>query len=402
MVFIIKVELPRENSTKSYSICHEVLTQLGEDIPQAYYSNQMYNMLKTTSEMMERIVSDTDLLDMKEMTEKNITYMEFYGVMTASAYFARPEMRPFLICRKVQLTINTNSLCVGSIMCVIEYASMLCEGGKDIEGASRIGKAAMSCFKKRYLSRVWLPRVNCVYYSFVAFYTEPLQSCADMLRLGFDVGMSAGDTVSAIYNAACHIKTALASGERLPILLDKVDYYLGLAETYQHKICIIILSILRDTILTLIGKAGLTSLTHNYDAPPGVPNQILEIIQIHSAMKSYWQGHCERCRFQVEKLLKISSCVGKGKDIENMVIMFIHGLNSFQVLRTRNVNNVKIRYVQKKAIDVFRHATSHSGWNFRNKVGGVQQFIFWIFCFSISFDPQHLNSFLHTLLRFFC
>jgi hypothetical protein len=160
----------------------------------------------------------------------------------------------------------------------------------------------------------------------------------------------------------------LAAGESLPILLDKVDYYLGLAETYQIKIANILFSIFRDTISALISKAGSTIPTHNSDAPAGVPNQILETMHIHSAIRAFWQGHSMRCQFLVEKFLKISTCAGKMKDIDNMLILSIHGLNSFRVLRTRNINSHKIKSVPKKAINVFTTATSHSGWNFRNKV----------------------------------
>ena len=400
--FIIAVELARENSTKSYLICHEVLTQLGEDIPQAFYIKQMPNMVKKTSAMVERIVSDTDLLNLKEMNEEKTLIMDFYGAMLASAHFSKPEMRLFLVCRKVQLTMNTDSLCKESILGFIEYAAVLCGGGKDIEVALRLGKAAMSCFKKRYHSEIMTSRLTIFYYSFLAFYIEPLQSSADMFRLGFDVGMSVGETVAAFFNAAYHIKTALAAGESLPILLDKVDYYLGLAETYQIKIANIILSIFRDTISTLIGKAGSTIPTHNYDTPAGVPNQILETMHIHSAIKAFWQGHCMRCQFLVEKLLKVSTCAGKTKDIDNMLILSIHGLNSFRVLRARNINSHKIKSVPKVAINVFMTATSHSGWNFRNKVRYNNYRL--ILCFPLFVTPHtsFLNSCPYLLFRSIC
>ncbi len=131
--FIIAVELARENSTKSYLICHEVLTQLGEDIPQAFYIKQMPNMVKKTSAMVERIVSDTDLLNLKEMNEEKTLIMDFYGAMLASAHFSKPEMRLFLVCRKVQLTMNTDSLCKESILGFIEYAAVLCGGGRTLK-----------------------------------------------------------------------------------------------------------------------------------------------------------------------------------------------------------------------------------------------------------------------------
>jgi len=203
-----------------------------------------------------------------------------------------------------------------------------------------------------------------------------------MLRFGFDASMSAGENAVAFFNAVYHIKTALAGGVRLPTLLDKVDYYLGMAVTYQNKIANIYLSIFRDTISTLIGKAGSTSSIHNcIDAPTGGPDPLLTTIYMHSAIKAYWQGHCEMCQFQVEKLLK--SQVEKlrksdfnpwhWEDIDSMMIVFISGLNSFRLLRMRKgkSSRCKISLVPKNAIKMLMTATSHSSWNFRNKVSAT-------------------------------
>ncbi|KAL3816018.1 LOW QUALITY PROTEIN: hypothetical protein ACHAXA_010789 [Cyclostephanos tholiformis] len=366
------IELPSENSIKSYSICHDVLTQLGEYIPNGFYRNQIANMFETTSVMVERIVSETDLLDMKKMDGMNATLLDFYGIMSSSAMFARPEMRLFLICRKVQLTMTSNTLCEESIMGLLEFASVLCIKEKGVIVGSRLGKVAMSCFNKRYRSTRAMSRLYLLYYSLIAFHTEPLQSCADMLRLGFDVGMSAGETIGAFFSAVYHIKTALATGERLPTLLDKVDYYLGLAEIYQHKFGTILLSITRDTISTLIGKAGLFTPISNFDAPAGAPEFIIKASLTRSAVVAFWQGHCERCQFYVEKLLKLSSVNYYRESYfldEYLVTLVIHGLNSFQVLRTRNIRSgVKIKSVPKKAIKTLTDATALSSWNFRNKV----------------------------------
>ena len=370
IIFDIEVEIPRENSIKSYSICHDVLTQLGEDIPQAYYPKQIANAFKMTSAVVERIVSDTDLLDMKEMDGMNKTLLDFYGIMTSSALFARPEMRLFLICRKVQLTMNTSSLCKESIMSFIELASVLCREDKGIEGASRLGKVAMSCFKKRYYGSTFvMARLYCIYYSCIAFHSEPLQSCADMLRLGFDIGMTTGETVGAFFNTNTHINTALAAGERLPTLLDKVDYYLGLAETYKNIFATIMLTITRDTISTLIGKTGSTTPPCHSDAPAGMPDFITKASIISNAITAFWQGHSDRCQFYVAKLLKLTSVDYNVAFVDEfLVTSVIHGLNSIRVLKTRNINSYKIKCVSKKAVDVLMNATARSSWNFRNKV----------------------------------
>ena len=159
--------------------------------------------------------------------------------MATVEHFApvKPEMSTFIICRMVQYTME-KGLCKYSIAGFVQYAMLLCTSKitkVDIEGALRIAKAAMSCSKTRYDRTDQLPFLYCVYYGFVAVYTEPLQTCADMLRQGFDAGMSLGDTCNAFFNSVQHIKTALIVGDRLPTLLKKVDYYLKLASTYQNE-----------------------------------------------------------------------------------------------------------------------------------------------------------------------
>jgi hypothetical protein len=73
----------------------------------------------------------------------------------------------------------TRGLCESSIEGLVHFA--ICVGKHDINGASRIGKAAMSCLKKRYHTSEKFPMLNVLYYGTVAYHTEPLQSCADML-----------------------------------------------------------------------------------------------------------------------------------------------------------------------------------------------------------------------------
>ena len=111
----------------------------------------MYEMAESTSIMLKSI-SDSDLLEMKEMDKSLSVTMNFYNIIAQVAYFRKPEMLPFIACRMVQLTME-KGLCKYSIFGFVQYAIGLCTGKiakTDIKDASRIGKAAMSCWKKRY------------------------------------------------------------------------------------------------------------------------------------------------------------------------------------------------------------------------------------------------------------
>ena len=351
---------------EAYTLCHKVLSQLGEEIPESLQPDQITEMVEATSKMVQRI-SEKDLLEMKEMDERLSITMNFYRIMGHAVYFGKPGMILFVASRMVQLTME-NGLCEHSILGFVQFAAIICSSKiakKSIERASQIGKAAMSCSRKRYNTATQLPSIYHCYYGFIAFHTEPLQTCADMLRQGFDAGMSLGESDTAFVNAIQHIRTAVIAGESLPILLEKVDYYLALANTYQNEIAKTYFSIFRGTISTLIDKGVPTSLSSlAIDAPTNIANaQVLEVIYFHRAIQAYWQSHSERCQYYIKKFLEKSYDVGK---LNSMIIVFIHGMNSFQLMKRQS--STKNRSISKRAIKELKTAASLSSWNFSNKV----------------------------------
>ena len=80
-----------------------------------------------------------------------------------------------------------------------------------------------------------------------------------MFRQGMGLALSTGHKYPAFLNMIQHICFLLHSGQNLPTLLDKVDYYLGLAATYKNDFAKKYLSIFRKTISILIDKGESTS-----------------------------------------------------------------------------------------------------------------------------------------------
>jgi hypothetical protein len=183
-------------------------------------------MIEGTSKKLKNI-SDSDLLKMKEMDKRLRISMNFYSILLTAAFFGKYEMLPYVACRITQLTLES-SLCKHSINGFVIYAIVLWvnKANKDIKCASRIGKTAISCSRKRYHTPEQLPFYYGAIYFLVAPHTEPLQSCADMLRQGFYAGMSLGETGIAFLNSSGHIGAAIVAGNRLPTLLNKVKLLL--------------------------------------------------------------------------------------------------------------------------------------------------------------------------------
>jgi hypothetical protein len=376
--FDAAVLLDRRSFLEACSICRQVLSQLGEVIPQSLQPDQITHMVAETSDLMRKLgVFDRGLADVKEADERLSISMHLYSIMGTAAYFGIPEIFPFVACRMVQLTMK-NGLCKHSIIGFLHFSGVLNSGKiekKCIGDASQIGKVAMSCWKTRYNTSDQLPALYSTYYGFIAHYTEPLQTCADMLRLGFDAGMSLGDVGTAFLSACCHIRTAVLAGARLSTLMERVDYYLKLTSTFQQETSKVFLSIFRGTISILIDKGVSTSSSpYAIDVPTDTANtNLLESIYLHRAIQAFWQCYHERCQHYIYLFLSVSCDMWRRR-----LIMFLYGVNSFSLLRVKDILN--LRTITKRAIRVVKTAASLSCWNFKNKVRSARHVIPLHFC----------------------
>jgi len=365
------VHISGKRSMIAYNVCSEVLSQLGENIPETFSAKQMTSMIEATIGMIEGI-SDKDLLGMKEMDSKLATSMRFYGLMWRAAFMGKPEMVPFLACRVVQHTMESG-LCKHSISGFLILAALRLKKpmiAEDIATAAKIGKAAMSCFTQRYNTTEQIPEAFSYYYGFVALHIdEPLQTCSKKLGQGFEVGMSLGEFDVSFNNAIQNVMTVILGGDRLPSLMEKVDYFMQKADNYQHLLSNLIFSIYRGTIAILIG--GGDSSHYSADAQETAPSKILELIFFFNALRTYWQGHHSRCQHFVDKMLKLISTLND--DLQGPMstyIIFINGLNSLELMKTKYTH--KLKSSSSRALKFLEEASEHSSWNFKNKVSNIQ------------------------------
>ena len=356
----------------AYNVCSEVLSQLGENIPETLSSYETTAMTEATLGLVKGI-TDEDLLGMKEIDSKLATSISFYSLMWRAAYHAKEDMVPFITCRVVQHTME-NGLCKHSMGGFFTLAALLCGNiipNKDIKSATKIGKAAMSCFTQRYNTSEQIPEIYASYYGFVAWRTEPLQTCAKKLRQGFELSMSLGEPDMAFINSVCQISSSFLAGDKLPSLLEKVDYYLKLADTCNHEVCKSLLTIFRGTIVILIN--GGDSSPFATEAQETAPLKILESMHSHSALRAYWQGHNTRSQHFADKLMKITTKSDMGL-LNGTAILFFNGLNSFELMKNRCTTRLKpkaMRYLQ-----LLKTKSEHSSCNFKNKVSNMQPLMF--------------------------
>ncbi len=341
------------------------------------------------------MTAERDLLEMNEMSERLSYSIYFYDIISIVASEAKPQIFPFVACRMVQLTMQ-NGICKHSLAGFLLFAMVLCSNSlkeNDIEGALRMGKAAISTLKKRYNTSQTLSNLHLGYYGYIGFHTEPLQTCADMLRQGFVTCMSIGEVGDAFLNSSLHIRTALIAGDRLPTLLEKVDYYFTIANTYQNDSAKAYLSIQRNTLSILIGKGDSFNSTCNgiEGRSDNASATVLESMYFQVAIQEFWLGHNERCQYFIEKFLKQLLHRLASDMCRYQYITFIGGLNSLQLLKKRS--SERHRSMLKKSIQMFKRAASRSSWNFNNKVR-CAVLITQVFSFS-------LRCFITTLFAIF-
>jgi hypothetical protein len=349
---------------------------------------QISKMIDRALQAVRRISSE-NLLEMKEMDERRSISMNLYIIMGTAAYFGKPEMFQFIACRTVQLTMKYG-VCKHSIMGLVHFAVVLGCNNKSKQGveiATRIGKAAISCSRERYRSSEHLANLYYAYYGIIAPHTEPIQTCADMLRQGFDAGMSLGDSDIAFFNSINHIRTLIMAGERLRTLSENVNYYLKMANAYKNSIARAFFSLYRDTVTILTGNGEISSLTdHSNDLPTNNTNgEVLVAILFQRAIQAYWLGHIKRCQFYTEKFFQNATFVSLGQPY---FILFIYGLSSFELQKRKT--SIKLKTIASKSIRVLKTSASFSSWNSQNKVSTATFAI--VSCTLLTHDRQPVQS----------
>lgn len=321
-------------------------------------------------------ISESDLLGMKDMEEKLGVSMGFYNILAYAAFLGKSEMFPFIACKMVKLTME-NGLCKYSMFGFISFASVLsCNkmATNRYAIASRVGTAVLSCSKRRYHTSEEQLNFYQAYYGYLGLLNEPLQTCAGMLRQGFNACMSVGETGLAFFNSVQYIRAEFMAGERLPIILEKVDYFLKLTYSLPNELSKPLLVRTRETISALIenGESS-SSKFHTNDEPTDLTSDNhLAGVYFHRAIQAYWRGYSERCQYFIGKF----SSLLEFDTFRHLYVTFIEGLNAFQLLRNASSggrsravsNNAAILTTIWDAIEDLRAAASFSSWNFQNKV----------------------------------
>ena len=175
---------------------------------------------------------------------------------------------------------------------------------------SRIAKNALSLQKqKRFDVTAQIPELYLHYYGRVACRFEPFQEVIICLRQGFEAGLSSGHVDMGFHCLVHLIKIAIVSGANLKSTMKDIDYYLHLLKTFKSAISKYILNF-RETVSLLIDKGEATS-NKEKDAFGNLNDEGNKPIRddaafYHKAIRAFWSGYTEQCRYYSEKFMSLS------------------------------------------------------------------------------------------------
>jgi len=352
----------RQQFKLAYDAGVEVLRQLGETIPVTVNPESIANTVKTMQAKLDGM-SERDWMGFKNIESSfNHSLMQFYNQVENSSYFVNFPMFKWFSCRIVQLSLE-HGFCKYSAVGMIQYATILAgQLINDVQGAYKIGKMVLK-LSERFDAMDIMPYIYMTYYGYIAVHIEPFQSCADMLKRGFEIGLSTGDVSSALFNGIHYIQKSLVSGANLSVLKKECDYQMRLVEAHSLPVAKMYMSPLQETIALLSAREGYSDLTRSDDVSK--VTEFSESLTFHGVIQTFWFGHYDRCIFYAEK----SSASPDMSQLKSIMTLFYGALSCFHCSKR---GQKKHMHLASQAVNVIREKAKESSWNYQNKIHLLQ------------------------------
>ena len=190
---------------------------------------------------------------------------------------------------------------------------------------SRIAKNALS-LQERFDVVGQIPELYLNFYGRIAwrFNFKSLQESILHLRQGFEAGLSSGQVDMGLHCLIHGVKHSIISGANLKSTLKEIDYYLHTLKTYKSEMTKNFMLNFRETVSLLIDNGEATSINEKavFGDINDPQNKLREAYFHHAALRCYWSGHTERCRYYSEKCMTL---VGQGGQITAYIAKFFFG-----------------------------------------------------------------------------
>ncbi|MFN6538982.1 MAG: diguanylate cyclase domain-containing protein [Nostoc sp. EkiNYC01] len=173
--------------------------------------------------------------------------------ITSATYLAAPLLRPLIVSKQVTLSIqwgNTHE----SAAAYSSYGMFLCGRG-DIKTGYQFGQLALKLVSQLNAREI-RARTECMAYSCIKHWIEPVKEILTPLREGYAVGLETGDLEFAAYSIYLYSHYALLSGCELAQLeLDMATCTSAIQQTGQDRTAAMN-SMFHQVVLNLLDGAG--------------------------------------------------------------------------------------------------------------------------------------------------
>uniref|UniRef100_A0A7S4K8D1 Orc1-like AAA ATPase domain-containing protein n=1 Tax=Odontella aurita TaxID=265563 RepID=A0A7S4K8D1_9STRA len=247
----------QNETTDAMNTALEVLGCLGEPFPPvgAVTKPIMIQSIGKTQKLLST-KTEKELLELDVMTDPIKTEaMRFLKLIFTYSFSKKIEYISLFSCRMVQLSLS-HGVSSDSAFGFACYGMILCGQLADTAGGYRFGKLALSTMN-RFDTKENLARVVAIVHGFIFNWTEPIQASLPCHKNAVAIGLSAGDTEYAMFNAIMYSGNALASGLPLGPLMDEMrghrmqmieckQYYMNTMQTPHRQFALNLLGRSQD------------------------------------------------------------------------------------------------------------------------------------------------------------
>eukprot|EP00985_Skeletonema_marinoi_P014091 scaffold7076_cov153-Skeletonema_marinoi.AAC.4 len=299
----------RQEGKSAYITCLGVLRKLGDDAASPFLHDandaDFQRRLEQVSGQLKE-VTETDLMAMNDMTNPaHLRLIHFYNQAAVISYFVQPKIIKRITCRLIELTLE-HGVSKYTAISLVRYAMTL-----PSKEAYRIGKMAIS-LGNRFDLIDQTPSIYLSFYGYIAIYAQPVQ-----LRLMNENAQTTAMMYATLLNTT--ISTLISNDEKV--------------ESGQER-------------------------EHISKNP-----EFQGSLNFNGAMKSFWLGHYERCRYHCEKGITSSDV----KQIKSVMMIFYNGISCFHSGKKYKSNRM-LKSTVRNAIKVMRERREESPWNYGNKL----------------------------------
>jgi predicted ATPase len=191
------------------------LSELGETFPFEATTEIIQVDLSSTKALLNNLTKESILSSPKLIDEKKLWAMKFMNNIFSPLIVTNYRLLPLISCRMVQLS-SQYGYCSESAFGFLGYGMAQISVLQDIDEGYRWGKIALSLLES-FGGKVFLPKMRCLFYSYLGFWKEPFQATSNVLLQTHSEALMVGDVEYASISAFFYCRQSLVCGQNLQL-----------------------------------------------------------------------------------------------------------------------------------------------------------------------------------------